>query len=208
MDRKLKIYTTIVLVLAVLVSCNFKKASKLKDNVYEGKIETREFKTKSGKVFVVEIDNSMGASISTVQITTQEFTAVNAVHKIGTIDPVEFIFIADLDGNGFDEIYIVSRSAGSGSYANIYGVASNKDKSTTPIYVPEIASKQRAENGLFYGFMGHNTFTFEDGELLNIFPVYTEDDTNAKPTGGTRSVEYELIAGESGWILAPRSIVN
>ena len=30
-----------------------------------------------------------------------------------------------------------------------------------------------------------------------------EKDTNAKPTGGTRQIQYKLKAGEAGWVLKP-----
>ena len=32
-------------------------------------------------------------------------------------------------------------------------------------------------------------------------PVYEENDSNAKPSGGKSSVIYKLVAGEAGWIL-------
>ena len=33
------------------------------------------------------------------------------------------------------------------------------------------------------------------------FPLYRDGDPNARPTGGTRTVEYALVRGEAGWIL-------
>lgn len=207
MFKKLNTYTLILLILTIFVSCDFKNSKQSGTDTHEGMVTSREFETESGKKFVVEIDNRQSASLSKVKVTTLEFNAVNTVHAIGAMDKVESVFLADLDENGFEEIYIVSRSAGSGSYAQIYGVASNKDKSTSPIYVPEISEKEREQGGLFYGFMGHNSFKIEEGKLLNTFPVYTKTDSNAKPTGGKQTVEYELIPGEASWILAPKKIV-
>ncbi|MDF2377039.1 MAG: hypothetical protein P1U81_12405 [Verrucomicrobiales bacterium] len=37
--------------------------------------------------------------------------------------------------------------------------------------------------------------------LARRFPVYKEGDSNAKPSGGTRQIQYKLKAGEAGWIL-------
>ena len=166
-------------------------------------VQLIEYTTKSGKKFIVSIDHPLSASIDYVQVETAGFEAVNSSHTIGEIDPVEEVIIADLDRNGFDEIYILTRSSGSGSYGNIYGMASNKDKSATLIYVPGISEKQMEKGGLFEGFMGHNKFSIEDGKLVNSFPVYSENDTNSNPTGGKRKLLYRLIAGESGWILKP-----
>ena len=55
--------------------------------------------------------------------------------------------------------------------------------------------------------MGHNKFSLEDGKLVNSFPVYLENDSNANPTGGKRKILYRLIAGEAGWILKPEKIL-
>ena len=116
------------------------KSEKLKSA--ETVVKSTEYKTKSGKKFIVHSDNYKGASICDVQIETSGFEAVNSTHIVGEIDAVEEVFLADLDKNVFEEIYLLTRSAGSGSYGNIYGMASNRDKSATPIYVPEILQKQ------------------------------------------------------------------
>jgi len=174
----------------------------------ENKLSSKEYTTNSGKKFIVHIHHSQGASISDAKVETKGFDVVNTTHKMGVIDPIEEIFLADLDKGGFEEIYLVTQTAGSGSYSNIYGIASNKDKSAIPVYVRPVSEKQIAKGGLFEGFMGHNKFSMEDGKLINTFPVYNEGDSNAKPTGGNRRIEYRLIAGETGWILEAFSLLN
>ena len=167
-----------------------------------------EFVSASAKKFIVEIDKSMGASIHGLKVLTQGFTVRNEEHDFGNVDPVEDIFLEDLDNNGFDELYIVTRSAGSGSYATIYGLASNNDKSATPIYVRPVSEYNTSSPGLFEGYMGHNSFEMKNGKLLNTFPVYKEGDTNARPSGGKRSIEYRLLAGEAGWILEAQRLID
>jgi len=103
----------------------------------EGKTETfGEFVTESGKVFIVRSDKSLGASIQKVTVETRNFEIVNDTYNLGEVDPIEEVFLSDLDGDGFEEIYITTRSAGSGSYGGIYGFASNRDKSVSGIYIP------------------------------------------------------------------------
>ena len=171
--------------------------------ITESNLDSKEYFTKSGKIFIVDIDHSMGASICTVEVETKGFDIANTTHKLGTLDPVKDIFLSDLDDNGFEEIYLITQSAGSGSYVNIYGIASNTDKSTSPVYVRPVSEKQMEKGGLFEGFMGHNNFTLQNKKLINSFPVYKNEDSNAKPTGGNKKIEYRLIAGEAGWILEP-----
>jgi hypothetical protein len=197
-------------VFSVLIfSCqNTKKQKSEQQKLTKDAVQSTEYATKSGKNFIVSIDHSLSASIDYVQIETSNFDAVNSNHIVGEIDPVEEVIIADLDGNGFEEIYLLTRSAGSGSYGNIYGIVSNRDKSATPFYVPEISEREMEKGGLFEGFMGHNKFEIEDGKLVNSFPVYRENDSNANPTGGNRKIVYGLIAGEAGWILRPQQIIQ
>ncbi|MCF6357335.1 MAG: hypothetical protein L3J54_05955 [Draconibacterium sp.] len=205
---KVRIY--IIIVFSVFVfSCNSSKKQKREQpKLTKDAVQTTEYTSNSGKKFIFSIDHSLGASIDYVEIKTSGFEIINTTHILGETDPVEEVFLADLDKNGYEEIYLLTRSAGSGSYSNIYGMASNKDKSATPIFVPEISEKQMEKGGLFEGFMGHNKFTFEDGKLVNKFPVYLKKDINAKSTGGSKMVEYKLIAGEAGWILKPKETVK
>lgn len=176
---------------------NVKSEQKQNDNT----IIKTEHLSGSGKKFILTEDHSQGASLVALQVQTQYFTETNERFDLGTIDPIENTFFADLDKNGYEEFYIVSRSAGSGSYSSIRGFASNKDKSVSMIYVPEISEKDQAKNGLFEGYRGHNQFSLENGVLVNQFPVYRETDPNAKPSGGHRKVYYTLSAGEASWIL-------
>ena len=190
------------LVLLVLTFGCGKNAKQTQVNKSEVEsVGVQEYKTRTGKLFKVEIDRSMGASLNGLKVTTMGFTAVNNEHDFGTVDPLSKVFLADLDRNGYEELYIITQSVGSGSYSSIYGLASNKDKSATPIYVRPISEEQRAKGNFFEGYMGHNSFELKNGKLLNSFPIYKKDDPNASPSGGTRTVEYRLIAGEAGWIL-------
>ena len=52
--------------------------------------------------------------------------------------------------------------------------------------------------------MGHDRFRVLPRGIERSFPVYRPGDTNASPSGGRRRLEYELVAGETGWLLQPR----
>lgn len=201
---------TALLVLLILSSACQNSQTKTNDSLKlnDAQQTSSEYKTRSGKLFVAHIDHSMGVSICDITIETLGFLANNTTHKLGVIDKVEKIFLTDLDNNGFEEIYIITRGAGLGSYSTIYGIASNKDKSSTPVYVRPISEKQKGKGGVFEGFMGHNQFLFEDNKLINSFPVYLDGDSNAKPTGGQSKIQYKLNAGEAGWMLEAAKIID
>lgn len=105
--------------------------------------------------------------------------------------------LADLDADGWPEIYVYVTSAGSGSYGTVVGYAVNRGKSATPITLPELVDDTVAAKG----YRGHDEFAVMENTLARRFPIYADLDTNAHPTGGTRQIHYRLLAGEAGWVL-------
>jgi hypothetical protein len=112
--------------------------------------------------------------------------------------------LADLDGNGWPEIYVYVSSAGSGSYGSLVAYAVNNGKSVTPIYLPPMEQTPEA----LKGYMGHDQFAVVENRLVRRFPIYREDDTNSAPSGGTRQLQYRLEAGEAGWVLKVDRVVE
>ena len=112
--------------------------------------------------------------------------------------------VADLNVDGSPEIYVYVQSAGSGSYASLVAYSANKKKSLSEIYLPPITDDPKAAKG----YMGHDEFRVVESTLVRRFPVYREGDTNAKPTGGTRQIQYKLAAGEAGWLLRADKVVE
>ncbi len=155
-----------------------------------------EYFTRSGKSLSVIESHPGGQSLSNIQIESRGF-AYNISESFEDHDPIHKVLVGDLDENGFDEFYIVTVSSGSGSYGDVLAFASNRDKSLSLIYFPDI--QQGDER--FTGYLGHDTFELEEGGLLRSFPIYLPSDTNDKPTGGTSATVYTLYPGEAGWQL-------
>lgn len=156
----------------------------------------RAYNTKTGKTVVVTETHPVGASLSTIEVSTRDFEH-NRPERYEDRDPISDVFVADLDGNGFDEIYLITTSAGSGSYGSVLAFASNRDKSLSMINFPGIVEG----DSNFEGYMGHDRFTIEDGKLIRTFPIYNEGDRNSNPTGGRRRLTYGLHPGEAMWQL-------
>jgi hypothetical protein len=134
----------------------------------------------------------IGLSLSTIEISTKDFE-YNQSEKYEDMDPISNVFMAEIDQNGFDEIYIITSSQGSGSYGNVMAFASNKDKSISQIHLPEIQNDDKT----FQGYMGHDVFSIDDQKLVRIFPIYDKNDSNHNPTQGKRKVVYGLYPGEA-----------
>ena len=147
--------------------------------------------------FAFDITATNEGSINTLRIVPtglSQPTAPITSEIEGTVSGAE---IDDLDANGFPEIYIYVTSAGSGSYGSLAAWAVNKGKSMTPIFLPPVADSPT----LSKGYMGHDEFAVVEGTLIQRFPIYRDLDTNARPSGKTRQLQYKLKAGEAGWVL-------
>jgi len=112
--------------------------------------------------------------------------------------------VADLNMDQSPEIYVFVQSAGSGSYGSLVAYAAHKRKSLSEIFLPPITENAKASKG----YMGHDEFAVVENSLARRFPIYRKGDTNAKPTGGTRHLQYKLVEGEAGWVLKVTKIVD
>jgi hypothetical protein len=146
------------------------------------------------KFYVMCPNNS---SINTVKIVPTGLRINNAAidQEIdGTVVGAE---VADLNADGSPEIYVYVTSAGSGSYGSLVAYAANQNKLLSEIYLPVVSDNEK----LAKGYMGHDAYAVGEGVFLHRFPIYSDGDTNANPTGGIRQVQYKLVQGEAGWIL-------
>jgi len=119
----------------------------------------------------------------------------------GTVAAAE---VADLNVDGSPEIYVYVTSAGSGSYGSLVAYSANRRKSLSEIYLPQVAENKAAAKG----YMGHDEFAVVENTFVQRFPVYRDGDANNRPTGGTRQLQYKLVAGEAGWRLRLDRVVE
>ena len=156
----------------------------------------KELKSKTGKVFLFAESHPRGMSLSDISVRfaddkNSEFTASD-------LDPVSKVLLADLDNNGFDEIYIFTTAAGSGSYGKVHGYASLKDKSLGMVNMPEPSEKDMAKGGNFEGYEGHDEFDIINNELIRVFPVKSDKGTK-------RTITYKMVPGEAMYQLVIKS---
>ncbi|MBU3713879.1 MAG: hypothetical protein FGM46_02920 [Ferruginibacter sp.] len=190
--------------LFLALSCNQQKSDKKTEPIAETTTDNnaqsvktapnnREEITQSGKTIIVEETHPQGMSLSDVAVYFKG-DSLNAL-KIFEKDPISKVILADLDGNGFDELYVVTTSAGSGSYGNVHGFASNKDKSLSLVYLPEVEEKDMKKGSNFEGYEGHDLFEINGKQLIRSFPIGKQK----------RKIIYQLIPSETGYTLKPVS---
>lgn len=110
--------------------------------------------------------------------------------------------LEDLNGDNIPELFLFATGAGSGSHGDVKAFSTNGGKSLTDIVIAE----PKAED--MNGYMGHDEFQVMEGTFVRRFPVYKPGDTNAKPTGGWRQIQYKLQPGEAVWHLRIDRVVS
>ena len=158
--------------------------------------------TWKGITFRVTAANDSSAGTVTIVPSGLTVTSDTITQEIdGTVVGAE---VADLDVNGWPELYVFTRSAGSGSYGSVIGQAVNEGKSLSAIFLPDIAEDAK----LAEGYMGRDEFAVVENSLVRRFPIDAAGDINAAPSGKMRQVSYALAAGEAGWVLRTRDVTE
>ncbi|BAF71366.1 hypothetical protein SUN_0406 [Sulfurovum sp. NBC37-1] len=148
-----------------------------------------------GITFHVQATNE--GSLNQLTITPSGLEIDNRVIEQEIDGSVTGAEVADINGDGSPEIYVYVTSAGSGSYGTLVAYSANNKKSLSGIYLPPLEDDKKNS----VGYMGHDEFAVIENSLARRFPVYNKEDSNAKPTGGTRQLEYKLVPGEASWQL-------
>ena len=112
--------------------------------------------------------------------------------------------IGDLNIDSYPEIFVYLSSEGSGSYGKLIGYSTNNGKSVSQVYLPEISENEEINEG----YMGHDEMAIVESTFCQRFPIYKEGDSNAQPTGGMRQIQYKLVDGEAGQMLAVEKVVE
>lgn len=134
-------------------------------------------------------------SLNKLEIVSTGLEIDNSVVKQEIDGSVTGAEVADLNGDGSPEIYVYVNSAGSGSYGSLVAYSANNKKSLSEIYLPPLEDDAKNSKG----YMGHDEFSVVEGSLARRFSIYEDGDSNAKPTGGTRQLQYKLVPGEAAW---------
>lgn len=128
-----------------------------------------------------------------VTITPTGLKAVNDAITIPVSGIVYQAEIDDLNFDGFMDLAIYSRNAGTDSVGNAIVYASNNGKSLSQATVPEIKDDAASSKG----WAGHDKFALVEGNFVHNFPIYKD----GKPTGKIRQLQYKMVDGETSRVL-------
>lgn len=95
------------------------------------------------------------------------------------------VFNADMDTDGNPEILIQAKAKDTVNYAKIYAYEFT-DNGANKLDFPKLSSSQKK------GYRGDDNFYIREGKLIREFPIFSSNDSAAKPTGAKRQLEYSL----------------
>jgi hypothetical protein len=150
--------------------------------------------------FVVKATDE--GSIQLLQVTARRGRQAYRPVKQELIGRVVDAQAKDLNSDGQPELVVIVRSAGSGSYGGVQAWSAGQGRSLEPITLPELSGT------LAEGYLGHDSFTVGDTGLVRSFPIYRAGDSQAKATGGRRTITYTLVGGAKGWLFQPTRVTT
>ncbi len=147
----------------------------------------------SGQTFKTEgsaISYTVNYNDSVLRITPAGLTVTNSAIEENIMGySVTGIRTDDLNDDDYPELLVFLTSKGSGSYGNVVALSPNEGKSVSRVTLPPL--DQDPLNGK--GYQGHDSFSVVEHTLHRTFPVYNPGDINAQPSGGNRTLTYDMV---------------
>jgi hypothetical protein len=109
--------------------------------------------------------------------------------------------IGDINVDGSPEIYVYIKAKDKGS---LIAYSANNKKSLSDIYLPPITDDPK----LTKGYRGHDEFMMVENSVAQRFPIYKDTDSDTKPMGGWRQLQYKLTQGEASWVLKLDKVIE
>ncbi|MQP25027.1 hypothetical protein GFJ94_08115 [Flavobacterium sp. LMO8] len=97
--------------------------------------------------------------------------------------------IEDLNSDGSPDLFIYT-SDGENKFGNVIAFSVNNKKSVSDVNYPKTSENKEINNG----YNGQDQFTVVENTLARRFPIFN---TDGKPSGKTRQIEYNLVEGEA-----------
>ncbi|HXB09296.1 MAG TPA: hypothetical protein VNW04_19360 [Puia sp.] len=100
--------------------------------------------------------------------------------------------VDDLNGDGYPDLVLFVFTDSNAVNGSVICIMSKGNKSLAPCYLPDIAYDPKVNKG----YKGHDTFSLLEGSLIQRFPIFNPGDSTNNPTGGTRTLMYQVGKGD------------
>ena len=157
-----------------------------------------EYLLKNGKSFVIVLTPESDYLVNSY-IFGIGFPGFQDTILFDEIELIDTVAIADINQDGYEELYIFTRGFSPGAYDHVFGVTSDEDKSYKEINFAALKPADVTEGGIFDGYQGQDVYTMENNLIKRIFPVYKAGDFYNSPSRGFRTLYYTLEKTDSGF---------
>ena len=165
----------------------------------------------SGQLDQEQVDKTLFSAVLSLQGLSFNISAKNENGKNmltifpfgGEMDPEEYKLeykgeitgtgIEDMNADGYPEIGVFTKEAEGLQKGHVYSYSVYGGKSMGQIYLPSTEDNAEVNEG----YNGHDEFQFVETYLIQRFPLFNGEGPEAKPTGKTRQVGYQLVDGEA-----------
>lgn len=117
--------------------------------------------------------------------------------SINESDPIDTFFVADLNKDNIEELYIEIRTTGSGAYANLIGFTLDSLNDIIQIDFSELSNNVQDDDQ----YAGHDSYSLSDSYLIHEYPLYDVGDANCCPSAGRKENFYELFQNEGKYFV-------
>lgn len=160
---------------------------------------TREMVTRTGKKWLVHQTPLSDPTYVNVSVESKGFDHDQSPIDLGEIDPVVQVKLADLDKDGFEELYLATQSAGPEAFGTMYGFYSDQDRDVLLVSYEGASPYTMKEGGPYEGYQGGDSFLFGENSLVNSFQVKLPQSSSVVK----RALRYKLVREEGSIVLRP-----
>jgi hypothetical protein len=100
----------------------------------------------------------------------------------------------DFNNDGYPDLAVFICSDSSALYGTVFAFISEANKSISICALPDV----QLNGKISMGYKGHDEFSLMEGYLLQKFPIYKPGDNKDSPSGGVRSILYQIGKNEEG----------
>jgi hypothetical protein len=171
-----------------------------KDTIKDDAIKSpqKEYFLKNGKSFTI-LQSYESDYLVNVRVVGKGFPGSSDTILFDEIELIDTVMIADINIDGFEELYIFTRGFSPGAYDHVFGVTSDEDKSYTEINFYSVKPSEVAEQGFLNGWQGQDVYALENNSIKRTFPIYNAGDFYNSPSRGYRTLYYTIEKTEAGY---------
>jgi hypothetical protein len=171
-----------------------------KDTIKDGQkiIPPAEYFLKNGKSFII-LQSAESDYLVDVRVFGKGFSGFKDTIFFEEIEIIDTVLIADINNDGFEEIYIFTRGFFPGAYDHVFGVTSDEDITYKEINFYDIKQSDVVDGAVFNGYQGQDVYTLENNLIKRTFPVYNPGDFYNYPSRGYKTLFYTLEKTNTGF---------